>query len=81
MRVHRYCVQSFVQIGEIIYEELHFVNLREKKKTEVEMGIQFSECVDIRFLNVQQSIWEVWVKRHFPWLQSHPLVETEDVTW
>ena len=28
---------------------------------------QFAEHMDIRFLNVRPSIWELYAKMHFPW--------------
>ena len=59
-------VESLVQISEIVWEEFekvglrHFVNLQNKKAWPISRdSAQFSECVDIRFLNVQQSICEL----------------------
>ena len=87
-RVHRCCVQSLVQIGEIAWEEFekvglqHLANLRKKMKDRngkwgwTMSG--FGERVDIRFLNVQQSICELQATMHFPWLQRHLVVEIED---
>ena len=50
---------------------------KKQKKTKTKQGwkwrisldsAQFTKRVDIWFLNVQQNIWELRVKTHFPWL-------------
>ena len=64
-------MQSFLQIGEMTWEEFkkvglqHFASLQKKKNSGCKWAWPIPQHVDIRFLNVRQSISELQAKMKF----------------